>query len=199
MSTELDGIAGADINNMTVASEEMPSLADYGREPSTGAWPDGWYAATILAGYATNSGHQWVTEDGPSKDGLSRNLRVCFHLKNKAGEERNYWTSFNYRLGDFTAERLGAIARVRKQAAAENWKAWPGELKDLQRSSLAVASLGQFERALGFKLKLIPGVGLNASIFNGHQIDVRLRMNEETSYSDVTEYAKLGERKSLYK
>ncbi len=85
MSTELDGIAGADINNMTVASEEMPSLADYGREPSTGAWPDGWYAATILAGYATNSGHQWVTEDGPSKDGLSRNLRVCFLLKNKAG------------------------------------------------------------------------------------------------------------------
>jgi hypothetical protein len=201
MSSNDPSLAAVDINNMSVASEEMPSLADYGREPSTGAWPDGWYPTVILAGYATNSGFQWATEDTPSKDGMSRNLRVCFKMTNKAKEERNIWGSFNYRLADFTADRLAAIARVRKQAQAENWKpgAWPGELKDLQRSNLAVSTLGQFERALGFKLKLIPGTGLNASIFVGHQLDIRIAVNPESNFSEVKEYAKLGERKTLYK
>jgi hypothetical protein len=195
----LGAVATADINNMSVATEEMPSLADYGREPSTGAWPDGWYESIILAGYQTQSGKQMVTEDSLASKGDSRNLFVCFQIKNKAGETRNIRANFNYRLPDFTVERLTAIKRVRKQAAAENWKAWPGELSDLQRSSLAVGQLGQFERALGFKLKMIPGVGLNASIFEGHRIDVRLRLNAESGFSDVAEFAKLNERKSLYK
>lgn len=197
------GSAAPDISSPTYQSEEMPSLADYGREPSTGAWPNGWYAATILDGYATNSGFQWETADSVSKDGNSRNLRICFKMVNKAKEERNIWASFNYRLADFTIERLTAIKRVREQAAKENWKpgAWPSVWKDLQRSNLAVGQLGQFERALGFKLKMIPGVGLNASIFSGHQIDIRIAVpkDEEGGFSEVNEFAKLGERKALYK
>lgn len=197
----LAGVAEADINNMTVQSEEMPSLADYGNEPSTGAWPDGWYASTILPGYSTNSGFQWETADSQSKDGNSRNLRVCFKMVNKAKEERNIWASFNYRLADFNADRLKAIMNVRERAKKEGWKPgeWPGELKDLQRSNLAVGQLGQFERALGFRLKMIPGTGLNASIFAGHQMDIRTTVNKETNFSEVREYAKLAERKSHYK
>jgi len=201
MSNETGGDVLTDINNMSLQAEEMPSLADFGREPSSGSWPDGWYESTILPGYSSgNSNYQWQTEDTVSKNGDSRNMRVCFALKNKSGETRNYWASFNYRLADFTPERLGAIAKVRKQAQAENWKSWPGELKDLQRSSLAIGQLGQFERALGFKLKLLPGGGgLNTSIFPGQKLDVRLRLNSETGYSDVVEYAKAFERKALYK
>ena len=189
-----------DVNNLAVQSEEMPSLAEYGREPSTGAWPDGWYAATILAGYATQSGKQMATEDGLSKDGNSRNLFICFAVKNKAGESRNIRANFNYRLPDFSPDRIQTIVRLRKQATEEGWaNKWPGELADLQRSNLAISQLGQFERALQFRMKRIPGGGLNASIFVSHQIDIRLKLNAESGFSDVVEYAKLGERKTLYK
>jgi hypothetical protein len=194
------GVADPNINSMSLAPEEMPSLADFGREPSTGAWPDGWYSATITEGYATNSGHQWITGDTASKAGDSRNMRVCFAVVNKAKESRNYWASFNYRLGDFTPARIQAVVSARQHAKEQQWKGkWPGEMADLQRTSLAIGQLGQFERALGFRLQKTEAGFLDVGPFVGKQIDLRLKLNDETGFSEPVEFAKLAERAKLYK
>lgn len=183
-------VAAPDINNMNVQPEELPSLADYAREPSQGAWPKDWYKAQIIEGYATGSGYQWETHDAPSKDGTSRNMTVCFALTNSAGETRNIWVSFNYRLDDFTAQKLNAIIALRKQYAGKRG-AWAE--KDLQRSSLAIAQLGQFERALGFRFQRTPAGFLKTSVFVGQKMDVRLTINEE-EFNEVAEFARLGDR-----
>lgn len=196
-----DQVAAPDINSMALAGEEMPSLADMAHEPSSGAWPDGWYAATILEGYATNSGHEFVTEDSPSKDGSSRNLRICIKARNKAGEERNYFNSFNYRKADLTAATMGAVKKALAVAKEQKWKnsEWPSEWKDIHRSVIAIQGLAQFERALGFKLAKTEEGVIKVAPFFGQKIDARLKLNDETGYSDVMEYARFEERKKLYR
>jgi hypothetical protein len=197
----VDQVAAPDINQMALAGEDMPSLAEMAHEPSSGAWPDGWYAATVLEGYATNSGHEFVTEDNPSKDGNSRNLRICIKAKNKSGEERNYFTSLNYRKGDLTAQTMGAVKSALQTAKEQKWKnsEWPAEWKDIHRSVIAIQGLAQLQRALGFKLgKTGEGI-IKVAPFFGQKLDARLKLNEETGYSDVMEFAKFEERKKLYK
>src|SRR5262245_53553451 len=76
--------------------EEMPSLADFGQEPG-GAWPNAWYGAKIVEGYATGSGKVWTTEDTPSKGGDSRNLRICLSINGGKLGTRNNWYNINYR------------------------------------------------------------------------------------------------------
>jgi hypothetical protein len=194
-------VAAPDINNMALADESMPSLSDMAHEPTTGAWPDGWYPATILEGYATNSGHEFVTEDNPSKDGASRNLRICVAAKNKAGEARNYFTGLNYRKSDLTSQTMAAVKKALAVAKEQGWKAggWPSEWKDLQRSVIAIQNLAQFERALGFKLSKTGEGVIKVAPFFGQQIDIRLRLNDESGYSEVAEFAKKSERQKLYK
>jgi hypothetical protein len=194
-------VAAPDINALALGSEEMPSLADMAHEPSTGAWPDGWYAATILEGYATNSGHEFITEDSPSKDGSSRNMRICIRAKNKAGEERNYFTSLNYRKGDLTKVTMEAVKKALQTAKEQKWanKDWPAEWKDIHRTIIAIQGLAQFERALGFKLSKTEEGTIKVAPFFNQKLDARLRLNDETGYSDVAEFAKFEERKKLYK
>lgn len=189
-SGSVAGVATPDINNMSVHSEEVPSLADYGREPSGIAWPDGWYKAEVIEGYATGSGFQWETGDKASKDGQSRNMTVCFVVTNREGENKNIWYSFNYRLNDFDPKRIAAVVELRKQYAGKKG-AWAE--KDFQRTSLAIASLGQFERALGFRLRRTPAGNLIVRPFFAQKMDVRMRTNDE-GYNDVAEFAKLDER-----
>lgn len=194
-------VATPDINNMALSTEEMPSLAEFAHEPSSGAWPDGWYAATVLEGYATNSGHEFVTEDTPSKDASSQNVRICLRMKNKAGEERNYFTTFNYRKTDLTSAVMGAVKKALETAKAQKWsnKDWPADWKDIHRTVIAIQGLSQLERALGQKLQKTEVGTLKVSNFVGQKLDARLKLNEETSYSDVVELAKSEERKKLYK
>ena len=194
-------VATPDINNMTLASEEMPSLAEFAHEPSSGAWPDGWYAATVLEGYATNSGHEFVTEDTPSKDGSSQNVRICLKLKNKAGEERNYFTSLNYRKTDLTSATFAAVKKALQTAKEMKWKnaEWPQEWKDIHRSVIAIQGLSQLERSLKQKLAKTEAGTIKVANFFGQKLDCRLKLNEETSYSDVVELAQFEERKKLYK
>lgn len=196
-----DQVAAPDINQMALASEEMPSLAEFAHEPSSGAWPDGWYAALVLEGYATNSGHEFITEDSPSKDGSSQNVRICLKLKNKAGEERNYFCSFNYRKSDLTSQTFGAIKKALQTAKEMKWKnsEWPSEWKDIHRSVIAIQGLSQLERALKQKLAKTEAGTIKVGNFFGQKLDCRLRLNEESGYSDVAELGILGERAKLYK
>ena len=186
-------VAAPDINNAVMQDGELPSLVDLGREPSSGAWPEGWYKARIIEGYATGSGYQWETIDKPSKDGESRNMTICFELVDAAGEKRNIWKSLNYRLGDFDPRKIAALPELRKQYGNKSWGPKGSGEADLQRTSIAIGQLGQFERALGFKLKMAGGGLLVAPFFN-QQMDVHVVINDETGYNEVTEFAKLGEK-----
>jgi hypothetical protein len=188
------------INNLALGDDgELPDLSDFGKEPSSGPWEhqgfgpsNNWYPAEVIEGYATASSFQWTTEDTASKDGASRNMRVCFRVTNSSNETRNIWASFNYRLDDFSARKLSAIKELREQYAGKKG-AWAE--KDLQRTSLAVASLGQFERAFDKKVRLsrTEAGNLNPGNLTGYKIDVRLGVNED-GYNTVEEYARLGER-----
>jgi hypothetical protein len=187
-------------NLATVAEPELPSLLDLAEEPSTGIWEGvgfgpskNWYPAVILEGYAAKNGTQWKTEDTASKDNSSRNMRLCFDVTNNKGEKRQTFESYNYRLEDLTAERITAVKAAREMYKGSRG-AWPN--KDLQRSSLALASLGAIERSLGFKLKRTDAGWLDVSVFIGQKLDVRLRaeVTEKGTYNAVAEIAKAGER-----
>jgi hypothetical protein len=184
--------------NPNSANEDSLSLTDFAQEPSSGAWPAGWYNAIVVEGYITNSGYRWATEDKLSKDGASHNLQICFQITNQAMETRYIVCSCNYRLDDFLLSTLQAIKEVRAHQAGKkgSWGPMGSRLADLQRSSMALAKLGQLERAFDGNAKLERSDEGNISPTNliGYELDLHLTVNEETGYNEVVEFAKLGER-----
>lgn len=182
----LNGIADG------LETEEVPSLSDFADEPS-GAWPNGWYSAEIIEGYTTGKGKVFETEDTVSKRGDSRNLRLCFKVSKKGGDERNMQESFNYRVTDFTSERLAFIKEMRAEYKGVKGK-WMGA-EDAQRSSLAIAKLGALEKSIGLRLKRASDGSLVPSVFVGQKLDVRLG-TDENGYNEIKEFTKFGERNS---
>lgn len=172
---------------------DFSSFAD---EPSQGAWPNGWYKATIIDGYATRRGHQFQSEDVVSKAGDSRNLRFCFAVTRGAGVEdadkRNLQEQFNYRPEILlTADGLAHLKEAR--AEFKNAKSWPGAAKVLQSSSITLGRLGQLQKAIGLKLQSSTGKSFNPSVFFGQALDVRVGV-DEAGFNTVNEFAKAGEK-----
>jgi len=171
----------------TVEDMNAPlDLTDFAEEAG-GALNPGWYRASIIGGYATQRGKQIVTGDTLSSKGDSHNLKVCFHLTQP---NRNLFNSFNYRTSDFTADRLAQIKALREQFAGTQG-AWPGQ-SDAQRSSLAIADLSQFQKAVGMSIPRNNGI-LNASPLVGQSLDVRVGVDKK-GYNEITAYATLGKR-----
>lgn len=188
---EAAGTAPERIDVGGMAPEELPSLADFAQEPG-GAWPKGWYGGTIVEAYATGKGTMFSTEDKPSKAGDSRNLVICVSLNGGKLGTRNTFTQVNYRSTDFTADRMAAVKEAREQFKGQRG-AWTGNT-DLQRSSLALAQLGQIENALGFRLKLHPSGYILASALVGQAMDFRLGMDDKDQYNEINAFAKAGTR-----
>lgn len=176
------------LSGVTTALEaESVNLSDFAAEPG-GAWPTGWYKAEVIEGYATAKGHQFTTADAPSQKGDSRNLRVCFRVTS-ATAERTLQESLNYRSSDFSAERLAYI----KEARAE-YKDVKGRWvdADAQRSSLAIAKIGQFQKALALDhLPLSGDGGIVAGAFVDKAVDVRLGV-DDNGYNVITAFAPAG-------
>jgi hypothetical protein len=169
---------------------DLSNLAD---EPSQGAWPVSWYKARIVEGYSTRKGTQFATEDIPSKAGDSRNLRLCFAVTNSRGETRNLQHQFNYRTDDFTPEKMAAIKEARKEF--QNLNKWPGNARDLQRSSLALSKLGQLQKAVGLSslIFVAPGAGLDSSVFVNRDLDIKLGV-DENGFNEAREFAPAGSK-----
>jgi hypothetical protein len=176
---------------MGLASEGEVDFAAFADEPSQGAWPNGWYAATVIEGYATRKGHQFITEDVTSKNGDSRNIRFCFAVVNTAGETRNIQEQYNYKSELLlTSEGLTGLAEARKEL--KGVRSWPGEAKAMQSSSITLGKLGQFQKALGLKLKST-GISFDPSVFVGQRVDVKLSTDTD-GFNKVTEFSKAGEK-----
>lgn len=154
---------------------EVTDVSDLAEETG-GAWPKGWYKADVVEGYATKKGTQFTTEDVASKDGSSRNLRVCFKVRN-GSEERFLHTSLNYRVEDFTTGRIAEIKTGRERFA--NQQEWPD--KDLQRSSLAIAKIGGLQKATKAKDK-------QPASFIGKALDVHLGIDKK-GYNEPNGFA----------
>jgi len=182
---------GTRIDQGELFGEEMPSLVEFADEPG-GSWPDGWYGATVLEGYATKNGTVWQTADEPSKKGDSRNLRLCLKLDGGKLGTRNTFVSLNYRVDDFTSARLEQIKEMRQEFKGTQGK-WPGH-EDSQRTSLAIAKLGQVEKAFGFRLRRSPQGFMQPGPFVGKTVDVRLGPDKNGQYSEVKAYAPFGSR-----
>lgn len=181
-----------DLNEMNdLNAEVMPDLTDFADEPG-GAWPKGWYTAEVIEGYATAKGKQFITEDNPSKDGTSRNMRLCFRVT-KGSDTRQLQESFNYRPTDFTAERLQFIKEAREEFKGVKG-AWAD--RDAQRSSLAIAKLGQLQKALGgIKLPLTAAHTINPASIVGSKLDVYLTI-DENGYNEVKQFAPASSKTS---
>jgi hypothetical protein len=177
-------MTAVDLNSVMddLAVEEVASLADFAEEPG-GAWASGWYKAEIIEGYTTQKGKTFLTEDGASQKGDSRNLRLCVKVFN-GDSERTMQESFNYRPSDFTAERLAYIkeARIENKNVKGRWAD-----ADVQRSSLAIATLGQIEKALGQGFRRANGVLLTQPLV-GKKLDVRLTIGDN-GYNEITAFA----------
>lgn len=189
------------IDQVGLAAEEMPSLAEFAEEPG-GAWPKGWYSAEVIEGYATPKGTQFTTGDSLSKNGTSRNLTICLRVDSGkgssdgegravgAGQTRNTFEQVNYRADDFTPDKMAMVAELRRENKGVRG-AWPGQA-DAQRTSLALAKLGQIEKAMGATFKRTPQ-GLTAAHFVGRKVDVRFGVDEK-GYNEVTAFAPAGTR-----
>lgn len=175
------------LNDVTdgLVTEEV-DLSGMAEEPG-GAWKKGWYKAEIIEGYATRKGTQFETADAPSKDGASRNLRLCFKVY-KGEDERTIQTQLNYRSSDFNPDRIAHIKQLRTEFAGST--NWPD--KDGHRSSLAMAKLGQLQAAVGFKLKTVMGA-VDPTPFIGQKLDVYLNV-DDNGYNDVKQFAKSGDK-----
>lgn len=167
-----------------LAEERVVDLSDFAEEPG-GPLRPGWYKAEVLEGYATRSGKQFATSDSLSQAGDSRNLRLCFKVAVPGKEPRNIQKTINYRTTDFTPERLAVIKEARQEFSGVQGR-WPNV--ELQRSSLAVAQLGQVGKATGVGVPLTHEGNINASRFVGKKLDVRLTI-DKNSYNDVTAFA----------
>ncbi len=196
--TEQFGTApDTDLNSIaeTAFSESLPDITDLADEPSSGAWANGWYRAQVVEGYATRKGTTFETGSVTSKDGNSQNLRICFVVTNPKGETRNIQTSLNYRVTDFTPERIEAVKEARAEFKGSNgaWGPKGSTVADLQRSSLAVAKLGQFFKAVGTTPKRREDGVLISTPFVGASVDVKL-VTTDKGFNDINEFAKSGER-----
>lgn len=174
-----------------LATEEVSSLADFATDPG-GAWPKGWYKAEFIEGYSTPKGKVLTTGDADSKNGDSRNFKVCMKITNADGEERNFQHLINYRPEDFSKDRLAAILDARKEfkGIRGGWGPKGSPAADLQRSSLAVGTIGQLEEALGFTVRNSDGFIVSDRVF-GQKVDVRLTINED-GYNESNAFAKTG-------
>lgn len=189
-----------------LAREDAPSLADLATpEEGAGAWPDGWYRAVVVAGYTTGRGKVMETTDSISKDQASRNLHIALKLDGSAyvpstarvsdrkltqgpGGERQMRATFNYRPDDFTPGRIAQVKEARERFKGVQG-AWPD--KAIQSSSLSLGRLGQLEKAIGFKLPFVNG-RLNPQPFVGQRLDVRLKLDATSGFSEVAAVAQAG-------
>lgn len=167
--------------------EALPSLAEFADEPG-GTWTPGWYAGEIVEGYTTQKGKTFLTEDAVSQKGDSRNLRICVRVV-KGNLDRTLQETYNYRSTDFTPERIAFVKEAREEYKGVKGR-WPDA--DAQRSSLAIASIGQIEKAA-----LAPGSfrrsqgALVVGPLFGKKVDVRLTIDEK-GYNAITFIAPAG-------
>lgn len=170
----------------SVAAEHVVDLEDFYEAPG-GAWPKGWYPATIIEGYATPKGKQFRTEDSASLKGDSRNLRLCVLASDGKGE-RTMQESFNYRVGDFSDERKAFIksAREENKDVKGRWTDY-----DAQRSSLALVKLSVIAKAVGASFATNGNGGLVTAPLIGKKVDIRLGINDE-GFNEITAFAPAG-------
>lgn len=189
--TDFGTAPDTNLNNVadTTFSETLPDLTEFADEPG-GAWPKGWYRATVVEGYATRKGTVFETADNPSKDGASRNMRLCFAFTSPSGETRNLQESFNYRITDFDADRIAHIKEMRQEYKGVRGK-WSDT--DSQRTSLAIAKIGQLAKAFGISPKRRSDGALVPAVFVGHEVDVYLNVDDQ-GYNEIRQFAKAGER-----
>lgn len=182
--TELNNDVTLDLGE-GLEAEAINGLEEMAEEPQ-GAWPKGWYSAEVIEGFQTRKGKTIQTGDAVSKDGASRNLKLCVRVKNGV-EERNMIASFNYRVSDFSPERIAFIKEKRVEMKGVRGR-WPDT--DAQRSSLALAFIGGLTKALGFSPKIANG-GLVSGIYVGSKVDVYLGQDEK-GYNEVKNFSALG-------
>lgn len=176
------------VDSGAMAADELPSLADF--DESSGL--HGWYEATVLEGYATQKGTQFVTGDGPGQNGR-RELRLCFALA-VGRSTRNLQRTFFYAPENFTVEGLTRIKELREQF--RNQRSWPGHGHD-QNFSINLGHLGQLEKAVGFKLQNRergnPSSGFVTAPYVGKRLDVYVAPGKN-EYDEIKGFAAAGTR-----
>lgn len=172
--------------------EEMPDLSDFAEEGGGGAWPKGWYNATILEGYTTGKGTQFESADTLSKAGTSRNLLICFEVDGGKLGKRMQFARLNYKPEYFSADMMSAVKEAREQFKGVKG-AWPE--RGLQGASLTLARFGGLQKALNVgPLPRHPQGHFLVSKLVGSKVDLYLGMDEDDKYNEIKNFAVSGVR-----
>lgn len=180
----------------TRVSPRSVKLTEFAQKAS-GAWPHGWYSATVIDGFV-KGGHEFLSGNTAAKQKRlpsgemsdpSVNLMVCFTLNNaETKEARNDFAQFNYRTSDFDPETLEVVRNLRAEMKGVRGR-WEG-FEDEQRSSIAVAKLGQLFEAIGTDVPLSDDGEVIMAGLAGSSLFVRLGVDEETGYNTITGFSK---------
>lgn len=170
------------------SSLDLTGFAD----KATGAWPKGWYPAEIIPGF-DKGGHQFASGTSASSKGDSFNVLLCMRIQKDetvtdVKDIRTDFTQLNYRLLDFTPERMQTVKNLRESLkdVAGRWDGYTDE----QRSSLALGKLGQLQSASGAPLTFLEDGAINVIPFIGRKLYIYYDLDAETGYNKVTRFSK---------
>jgi len=159
---------------MSVAEEtlqiaDIPDLSGIA-DPTRGTFEPfaaGWYAGEILETRTRTdkAGNEatYVSEDAPSQNGSSRNIKLQVAVSRKADKATNhYWLRINYRPEDLAAETVQQItAQMEAVKAGQEWGSLFRPFMVLSRLSKLqkIASVRQLQRNGNGGLDLHPLFG----------------------------------------
>jgi len=113
-----------------------------------GPWEPTWYSGVVIAEYeaisAAFGSKVHKTEDRPSQDGSSRNLKLCISLVDgKTNQSRNVNWTINYRPEALELERIAELKELREENKGKQKWGGPND----QRDALTLSRFHALERA----------------------------------------------------
>lgn len=137
---------------------DIPDLSGIGDEGAGTGFSDGWYQGIILEKreFTDKNGSDRVFEsqDAPSANGGSRNIRLQVELKRQSdGRVLNTSTLINYQPADLSPETIQAVtAQKEKNKEGEEWGS-------LFRAFISLTRLGKLQKIAGVKQLTRNGAG----------------------------------------
>ena len=169
----------------TLQLSEIPDLSTFEGEKTSEPLLDGWYGGDILEkrAFTDSNGNDRVFEsnDTPSQDGASRNIRLQVVLKRQSdGRTFNLSANTNYRSEDLTQEVIQAVN-------ADTARSKEGEKRTMFREFMVLNRLSTLQKIAGVRQ-------LQRSTNNGGGLDLAPLFNKKA-------YFKIGDdpRNAKYK
>ena len=180
----------------TLQLSEIPDLSTFEGEKTAEPLLDGWYGGDILEkrAFTDSNGNDRVFEsnDTPSQDGASRNIRLQVVLKRQSdGRTFNLSANTNYRSEDLTQEVIQAVN-------ADTARSKEGEKRTMFREFMVLNRLSTLQRIAGVRqLQRNGNGGLDISSLFGKKAFFKIGPDPRNEkYKTIKEYSDKGPKQA---